>query len=127
MRGAAERLADQRGGGTVHHDRHAEVAVQHGVSQRQYCTGSGSLRPSLASELRDRGRRRELAQDRVGDIARQDMDDGEDQHRHAQKHADRPRRRRSRKAARRMAQPSVAVRRSNHFIGCVFTPATDLR
>ena len=86
--GAAQRLADQRRGGAVHHDRHAEVAVQHGVEPAPVLQRQRIVEAKLGLELRDGGGCRELAQDRVGDVARQDMDDAEDQHRHAQEHAE---------------------------------------
>ena len=84
---AAERLHQHRSDRPVHQhatcrDRRAEKRQ----AQRQYCSQTGSFRPSLSSSALHLLGRRERPEDQIGDIGRQERRDGEHQHRHRQEH-----------------------------------------
>ena len=122
-RGAAQRLDDEGPGGAVHHHGAAEVARERCGEPAPILQPERVVQAEPGAQGGEGGGRRIFPEDGIGDVARQDVNDGEDEDRRRQQdecHAQQA-------AGDIGGQDTVAWRRSNQRIGWVWTPATAFR
>ncbi len=82
--GGGQPLEHHRQGGRPVLERLAEIAADHAPQEEAVLHDQRLAQPELAVQLVDGGLGRALGQEHPGGIARQDAEDHEDQHRHAE-------------------------------------------